>query len=43
MMSSVTQQHADELTQGAIQLGVSLNPLQHTQLLAYLALLIKWN
>lgn len=42
-MSSLTQQHTDELTQGAIQLGVSLSPLQHSQLLAYLALLIKWN
>jgi 16S rRNA (guanine527-N7)-methyltransferase len=42
-MSSVTQQHADELAQGAAQLGVSLSTQQQTLLLAYLALLIKWN
>jgi 16S rRNA (guanine527-N7)-methyltransferase len=42
-MSSVTQQHADELAQGAAQLGVSLSAQQQTLLLAYLALLIKWN
>jgi 16S rRNA (guanine527-N7)-methyltransferase len=42
-MSSVTQQHADELAQGATQLGVKLSTEQHTQLLGYLALLIKWN
>ena len=42
-MSSVTAQHAAELSQGAEQLGVSLSETQHAQLLAYLALLIKWN
>lgn len=42
-MSQVTQQHADELAQGAQMLGVALSPQQHEQLLAYLALLIKWN
>jgi 16S rRNA (guanine527-N7)-methyltransferase len=42
-MSSVTQQHAEELAQGAAQLGVSLSTQQQTLLLAYLALLIKWN
>jgi 16S rRNA (guanine527-N7)-methyltransferase len=42
-MSSVTQQHADELAQGAALLGVSLSAQQQTLLLAYLALLIKWN
>lgn len=42
-MSSVTVQHAAELSLGAEQLGVSLSETQHAQLLAYLALLIKWN
>ncbi|WP_278957198.1 16S rRNA (guanine(527)-N(7))-methyltransferase RsmG [Aquipseudomonas alcaligenes] len=42
-MSVVTQRHADELAQGAQTLGVALSPLQQEQLLAYLALLIKWN
>ncbi|WP_068828748.1 16S rRNA (guanine(527)-N(7))-methyltransferase RsmG [Pseudomonas sp. BMS12] len=42
-MSVVTSRHADELTQGAQALGVELSALQHEQLLAYLALLIKWN
>lgn len=42
-MSQVTQRHADELAQGAQTLGVALSPLQQEQLLAYLALLIKWN
>jgi 16S rRNA (guanine527-N7)-methyltransferase len=42
-MSSVTEQHADELTHGATELGVNLSEQQHSQLLAYLALLIKWN
>ncbi|AMR65195.1 16S rRNA (guanine(527)-N(7))-methyltransferase RsmG [Aquipseudomonas alcaligenes] len=42
-MSQVTQRHADELAQGAHTLGVALSPLQQEQLLAYLALLIKWN
>ena len=42
-MSSVTAQHAAELSLGAEQLGVSLSESQHAQLLAYLALLIKWN
>jgi 16S rRNA (guanine527-N7)-methyltransferase len=39
----VTPQHAQELSQGAEQLGVALSEGQHSQLLAYLALLIKWN
>jgi 16S rRNA (guanine527-N7)-methyltransferase len=39
----VTPQHAQELSSGARQLGVTLSESQHTQLLAYLALLIKWN
>ena len=42
-MSQVTQRHAEELAQGAQTLGVALSPLQQEQLLAYLALLIKWN
>ncbi len=40
---SVTQRHAEELSQGARELGVELSPQQLEQLLAYLALLIKWN
>ena len=40
---SVTQRHAEELSQGARELGVELSAQQHEQLLAYLALLIKWN
>ncbi len=43
MSSMVTSQHAQELSQGAEQLGVALSETQHSQLLAYLALLIKWN
>ncbi|WQG59984.1 16S rRNA (guanine(527)-N(7))-methyltransferase RsmG [Pseudomonas sp. RTB3] len=39
----VTPQHAEELSRGAQQLGVDLSDSQHSQLLAYLALLIKWN
>ncbi|HEX8545258.1 MAG TPA: 16S rRNA (guanine(527)-N(7))-methyltransferase RsmG [Pseudomonas sp.] len=39
----VTPQHAEELSRGAQELGVNLSEGQHTQLLAYLALLIKWN
>jgi 16S rRNA (guanine527-N7)-methyltransferase len=39
----VTPQHSEELTLGARELGVELIESQHTQLLAYLALLIKWN
>ena len=42
-MSVVSQRHADELAQGARQLGVELSAEQHEQLLGYLALLIKWN
>ena len=42
-MSSVTIRHAEELAQGARELGVELNAAQQEQLLAYLALLIKWN
>ncbi len=43
MSSLVTPQHAEELTLGARELGVELSETQHAQLLAYLALLIKWN
>ncbi len=43
MSSMVTPQHAEELTLGAQELGVELSESQHSQLLAYLALLIKWN
>ena len=40
---SVTADHAKELVEGAKQLGVTLSATQTEQLLAYLALLIKWN
>ena len=43
MSSMVTPQHAEELSLGARQLGIDLSDSQHSQLLAYLALLIKWN
>lgn len=43
MSSLVTSQHAEELREGATQLGITLSEQQQTQLLAYLALLIKWN
>nr|GFD50829.1 ribosomal RNA small subunit methyltransferase G [Tanacetum cinerariifolium] len=36
-------QHAEELSQGARELGVDLSEVQHEKLLGYLALLIKWN
>ncbi|WP_447595482.1 16S rRNA (guanine(527)-N(7))-methyltransferase RsmG [Aquipseudomonas campi] len=42
-MSEVTQRHAEELAQGARTLGVALSAEQQELLLAYLALLIKWN
>ncbi|NQD95736.1 16S rRNA (guanine(527)-N(7))-methyltransferase RsmG [Pseudomonas sp. CrR25] len=42
-MSLVTSRHAEELLQGARELGVELSAQQQEQLLAYLALLIKWN
>lgn len=42
-MSLVTAKHAEELAQGALELGVEVSPRQQEQLLAYLALLIKWN
>ena len=42
-MSAVTQHHADELARGADELGVALDADKQRQLLAYLALLIKWN
>jgi len=41
--SLVTPQHAEELTLGARELGVELTEVQHSRLLGYLALLIKWN
>ena len=37
-MSKVTQAHADELLQGAKQLGIMLSTEQQQQLLAYLGL-----
>ncbi|MHA6491806.1 16S rRNA (guanine(527)-N(7))-methyltransferase RsmG [Pseudomonas borbori] len=40
---SVTARHAEELAQGALELGVEVSSQQQEQLLAYLALLIKWN
>ena len=40
---SVSPQHAQELIEGAQQLGVVLSEQQKQQLLQYLALLIKWN
>ncbi len=43
MSSMVTPQHAEELTQGARELGVDLTDAQQQKLLGYLALLIKWN
>jgi 16S rRNA (guanine527-N7)-methyltransferase len=43
LSSMVTPQHREELSTGARQLGVELTEFQHEQLLAYLALLIKWN
>ncbi|QKE65158.1 16S rRNA (guanine(527)-N(7))-methyltransferase RsmG [Aquipseudomonas campi] len=42
-MSAVTPRHAEELAQGAQTLGVAVSAEQQAQLLAYLALLIKWN
>ncbi|WPO99948.1 16S rRNA (guanine(527)-N(7))-methyltransferase RsmG [Pseudomonas sp. HR96] len=43
MSSLVTSQHAEELREGAAQLGITLSEQQQAGLLAYLALLIKWN
>ncbi|MFJ4375974.1 16S rRNA (guanine(527)-N(7))-methyltransferase RsmG [Pseudomonas japonica] len=43
MSSLVTAKHAEELSTGARQLGLELTGAQQEQLLAYLALLIKWN
>lgn len=40
---SVSPQHAQELIEGAQQLGVILTEQQQQQLLQYLGLLIKWN
>ncbi len=42
-MSLVSESHAVELVRGAQALGVELSEGQQQQLLAYLALLIKWN
>lgn len=42
-MSAVTPAHAAELARGAAELGIELTPQQQEGLLAYLALLIKWN
>jgi 16S rRNA (guanine527-N7)-methyltransferase len=43
LSESVTARHSEELSAGASQLGITLSLSQHDQLLAYLALLIKWN
>jgi 16S rRNA (guanine527-N7)-methyltransferase len=43
LSSMVTEQHREELSTGARQLGIELSEDQHERLLAYLALLIKWN
>ena len=40
---SVSTRHAEELAQGALELGVEVSSQQQQQLLAYLTLLIKWN
>jgi len=42
-MSAVTSQHAEELVRGVRELGIELSERQQDQLLAYLALLVKWN
>jgi len=42
-MSALNEGHAQELSRGAEALGVQLSAEQQRQLLAYLALLIKWN
>ncbi len=42
-MSLVSESHAAELVRGAQALGVELSEGQQQQVLAYLALLIKWN
>ena len=42
-MSLVSESHAEELVRGARQLGIPLDDRQQQLLLAYLALLIKWN
>lgn len=43
MSTVVASRHAEELARGARELGVELSDRQQEQLLAYLALLIKWN
>ncbi|MFI8431725.1 16S rRNA (guanine(527)-N(7))-methyltransferase RsmG, partial [Pseudomonas sp. NPDC078863] len=43
MSANVTSQHAEELSTGALELGIELTQTQHELLLGYLALLIKWN
>ncbi|MCQ4324993.1 16S rRNA (guanine(527)-N(7))-methyltransferase RsmG [Stutzerimonas stutzeri] len=42
-MNGVSEQHAAELARGAAELGIDVSTHQQEQLLAYLALLIKWN
>lgn len=42
-MEAVTTQHAELLKQGAKQLAIDLTAAQQELLLAYLALLVKWN
>jgi len=43
MMTAEQASHAEELKQGALQLGIDVSETQQDQLLAYLALLNKWN
>jgi len=42
-MSLADSRHRSELVEGAASLGLSLSDAQQDQLLAYLALLVKWN
>ena len=42
-MSVPASHHVSELLEGAAALGVALSQTQQQQLLAYLALLVKWN
>ena len=42
-MSAFHERHLAELKQGADELGLSLSEAQYAQLMAYLALLEKWN
>ena len=42
-MEAITASHAELLTKGAKQLAIDLTEKQQSLLLAYLALLVKWN